>query len=280
LDAGADYSFKLDREQTHELIHSLLASYKFGKLNLNKGVFVPGADKDQIVVPEEKELAKILDKFIKNSNTQKIKNVFSENLDLIPDDLLLLKVYKKRKKALDNFIENLSASKSEYYWNKFLKKNSWVFGSSFIEIIDDGRIDETASSDIYLKTPGNFLDIVELKKPDSGFWRLKKDGNYDKYRDNYLLPHRELQGSISQLENYIFKAEKRVKDTDYIERSGVVPLKPQGLIVCGRSNNWGKEEWSAFRILNDELHNIRIITFDILLNQAKNLLENFKNNKT
>ncbi|MEK9206958.1 MAG: Shedu anti-phage system protein SduA domain-containing protein, partial [Patescibacteria group bacterium] len=54
---------------------------------------------------------------------------------------------------------------------------------------------------------------------------------------------------------------------------GIIPLKPKGLIVHGRNNIWDKSEWEAFRLLNDELHNIQIITFDILLERAKNVLK-------
>lgn len=102
--------------------------------------------------------------------------------------------------------------------------------------------------------------------------QAKIGGNY-KYRDKFLIPHPELQGALAQTTKYILQAEKKVNDTDYIkDHGGVIPLKPRGLIIHGRSLNWRAEEWESFRLLNDELHSVQVITFDHLFKQAERML--------
>ena len=69
------------------------------------------------------------------------------------------------------------------------------------------------------------------------------------------------------------QAEKKVDSDEYIrDHGGIIPLKPRGLVIQGRSNDWGKEEWEAFRLLNDELHSVQVITFDHLSKQAERML--------
>jgi len=64
-----------------------------------------------------------------------------------------------------------------------------------------------------------------------------------------------------------------VDSEDYIrDHGGILPLKPRGLIIQGRSSKWDRDEWEAFRLLNDELHSIQVMTFDHLLRQAEQML--------
>jgi hypothetical protein len=76
-------------------------------------------------------------------------------------------------------------------------------------------------------------------------------------------------GAIAQTQHYILQAEKRVKDSDFHATHEVVPLKPRGLVVLGRSDDWGTLEWEAYRLLNDSIHGIQLLTYDHVLAQAK-----------
>ena len=55
-----------------------------------------------------------------------------------------------------------------------------------------------------------------------------------------------------------------------------MPLKSRGVVVHGRNDTWTKAHWYAFRLLNDELHGIQVITFDHLLERAKKSLDMFR----
>src|SRR3989344_4740959 len=117
------------------------------------------------------------------------------------------------------------------------------------------------------------MDIAEIKKPGLPFWTLSRNGGYYKYRGKFLVPNAELQGVLAQVTKYILQAEKKVNDVEYIkDHGGIVPLKPRGVVVHGRSNDWGIDDWGAFRLLNDELHTVQILTFDQLQKQAERML--------
>ncbi len=60
---------------------------------------------------------------------------------------------------------------------------------------------------------------------------------------------------------------------DFLERvDGTKTVKPQCLLVYGRSNDWDENELKALRILNASYHQLHIMTYDQLLIRAKQLL--------
>ena len=165
----------------------------------------------------------------------------------------------------------------ESYWKEFLKANKWIFGSSYIDIIQEDRLDTHHYTDIPFVVEGGFMDIVELKKPSFPFWTLDKNGSIFLYRGKFPVAHPQLQGAIAQLSGYILQAEKQVDSADFSrDHNDVIPLKPRGIVVHGRSNIWSQDHWQAFRLLNDELHGIQVITFDHLLQRARKSLEGFR----
>src|ERR1700720_4029789 len=103
-----------------------------------------------------------------------------------------------------------------------------MFGNACIEILTERRLDIHHTTDFPMKIYGGFMDIAEIKKPGLPFWtQLRSGGNY-KYRGHYLIPYLELQGALAQITKYIFQAEKKVNDREYInDHQGVIPLKPR-----------------------------------------------------
>jgi hypothetical protein len=92
---------------------------------------------------------------------------------------------------------------------------------------------------------------------------------YNRYR-NFLQPSEELRGAITQASNYIFQIEKKFGDHDWcVENNCEHPVKPKCIVIVGSSKTWEVEEKTAFRLLNDSLHGIEVITFDHLLDRAK-----------
>lgn len=196
-------------------------------------------------------------------------------VDLQPDlagRLTVAHVYQQRKAVLDTFEANIGGAQSESFWQDLLENNPWIFGGANLRVISERRLDLGHQMDIPFEVEGGFLEIVELKRPDLAFWSGAK------YRGKFLVPYPELEGAIAQLTEYLTRAEAKLTDADFhATHGGVRPLKPKGTVVHGRSNEWGDEEWRAFRLLNDRLHGIQVITFDHLLSSARRAVEILEN---
>ena len=84
---------------------------------------------------------------------------------------------------------------------------------------------------------------------------------------------RIITAAIVQCLNYLYRIELQSNSVDFLERvEGTKTVKPQCLLVYGRSNEWGEEELKALRILNASYHQLHIITYDQLFVRAKQLL--------
>ena len=149
-----------------------------------------------------------------------------------------------------------------------------MFGAAYIRPVGERRLNIRSQTDYSMVGEDGFLDIVEIKKPGFPFWRRTRDDGSFLYRGKYPVPHEELQCAITQACNYVHEAEEKSDSQSFRDdHEGVVPIKPECLAVHGRSNSWGEKESKAFRLLNDRLHGIRVITFDHLLARARRAVE-------
>ena len=147
-----------------------------------------------------------------------------------------------------------------------------MFGLSYFVLLDESRIDLWDTADYLFESEDGFIDIVEIKNPHIDFWQRDSNSNYKKYRD-FLQPSEELKGAITQATNYIFQIEKKFSDPDWQRKNKCeAPVKPCCTVIFGRSNTWTIEEKTAFRLLNDSLHGVTVITFDHLYSRAERLL--------
>ena len=120
-------------------------------------------------------------------------------------------------------------------------------------------------SDYLVKTHDGFLDVVEIKNPNMGFWMDNLD------HSNYV-PSVNLTKAITQAQKYIHEIEREANSKKFAERVGVNVVKPRCTLIIGRSNNWNDEQREAYRILNSSYHNLLILSYDHILSRAKSML--------
>jgi len=212
----------------------------------------------------------------KNKDT--IYQLFKEQYPELDKKILTYKLVQARRVALDEFKASLSdpEKKERDYWQPFLEKNRWMFGLSYFVLLDERRVDLWDTADYLFESEDGFIDIVEIKHPHIDFWQKDRNGNYQKYR-NFLQQSEELKGAITQATNYIFQVEKKFSDPDWCRKNNCeTPVKPKCTVIFGRSNDWELEEKTAFRLLNDSLHGIEVITFDHLYNRAEKILNSLE----
>lgn len=244
----------LDNDELNSLITYLSKNYK--PITLGKGEYIS----------VESEQAKLLEQ-LKNAFDGKegVANAIIESGILTSDVYYAVNVIN-RKNALEEFENMLSQDLPESDWQSWFENNKWILGSDFVRIIDDRRIDTTNIADYLMQSFDGFLDIVEIKKPNNmAFWSTVKDHN------NYV-PSLTLLKAITQCLNYIYAVEQKTNDASFREQIECKVIKPRCTLIFGRSNDWDDEQMEAFRILNSAYSQISIMTYDQLLDRAKNVL--------
>jgi len=193
---------------------------------------------------------------------------FVSNQNVIPEDLALALQNIRRTKAIGEYEMMLKEDLVESNWQKWFEDNTWVLGSDFVRVLDERRIDARNISDFLMQAYDGFVDVVEIKRPEGElrFWSPTRDhGN--------LVPSSDLTKAITQAARYIFEVEREANSIKFLQRAqGVRTVKPRGILIFGRSSNWGDDENEAYRILNAGYHNLTIMTYDHVLERAKRMV--------
>ena len=172
----------------------------------------------------------------------------------------------ERNNAVNQFEQAIDMGCTEAYWQNWFTQNKWVLGSEYLNILPERDIDTIDIADYLMRSIDGFLDIVEIKRPDLQFWAgPDSHGNY--------YPTAQLTAAITQCLNYLYRIELQSNSVEFMERvNGTKTVKPQCMLVYGRSANWDENKMRALRILNAAYHQLHIMTYDQLLLRAKQLL--------
>jgi hypothetical protein len=255
-------------------IEKLAAYIKANEALLN--IDILSRDYTSAILTNDKVTLNVVKKILESEkNKDAIFDLFKSQYPKLDKKILTYKLVEARRIALNEFKESMidEEKKERDYWQPFLKKNRWMFGLTYFVLLDDSRIDLWDTADYLFEAEDGFIDIVEIKHPHIDFWERDSRGDYKRYR-GFIQPSEELNGSITQATNYIFQVEKKFADPDWCRKNKCqTPVKPKCTIILGRSGDWDIEEKTAYRLLNDGLHGIEIITFDHLYSRAKKILD-------
>jgi len=200
-----------------------------------------------------------------NISDDEVANKLIES-GILTENLSVAITAAERNNAIHEYRDAISQNLSESFWQSWFERNKWVLGSDYINILPERDIDVNDIADYLMRSVDGFLDVVEIKKPDLPFW-TKPDSHGN------LCPAAPLTAAITQCLNYLYRIELQSNSVEFLERvGGTKTVKPQCMLVYGRSDSWGEEEAKALRILNAAYHQLHIITYDQLLTRAQQLL--------
>lgn len=226
---------------------------------INKNYYPLQKDSSKYISLDNIDMSELVKE--KPENISKLVEVaLTENIDL--SDVYKLIEISNRKRAIKDFEKHYIENATENVWQKWFQDNSWVFGSEFVNISDDRRIDVENVADFIAENIDGFVDVIEIKRPgDSAkFFESKRDhGN--------LVPSSDLTKAITQLSNYLSTLEKKANELDTSKRIGKI-LKPRGILIFGNSKDWSEDEFEAFRLLNFSLVNINVFTYNMVHQRA------------
>lgn len=252
--AKEDKAITLSSEELDALIEYIQEYYT--PLNIGMTEFI-AADEDAA-----KLFAKVRDLGISD---EEVVAKLSE-AGILTDNLVVAITAAKRNDAIREFEDAIGTQNQESFWQEWFGKNKWILGSEYLNILPERDIDVDDIADYLVRSIDGFLDVVEIKKPNLQFW-TKPDSHGN------LCPTASLTAAITQCLNYLYRIELQSNLVDFLERvDKTKTVKPQCMLVYGRSNNWGEDEYKALRILNAAYHQLHIITYDQLLVRAKQLL--------
>jgi hypothetical protein len=168
----------------------------------------------------------------------------------------------------------------ESWWQSYIKVNILLMQQGYIAAVEklNIAIGDTKFPDFILVTHDNYLDVLEIKKPNTPI--LKADTS----RGNFFFDS-ELSKAVIQTENYI-NTVMRYQDAvrSYLkDRHGIEirAVRPRGIILAGDSGGFKlPKEQDDFRLLSQGIKNITFVTYDELLTRLENyiaVLEQFSN---
>lgn len=259
-------------------LEKLAAYIKANEALLN--IDILSKDYTSAILTNDEASLSIIERVLQSGkNKDAIYQLFKDRYPELDKKILTYKLVQSRKLALVEFKASLDDvnKKERDYWQPFLEKNRWMFGLSYFLLLDESRIDIWDTADYLFNSEDGFVDIVEIKHPHVDFWEKDSSGNHKKYRD-FIQHSEDLKGAVTQATNYIFQVEKKFSDPDWCRKNHCeTPVKPKCTVIFDRSLNWFIDEKTAFRLLNDSLHGIEVITFDHLYSRAERVLSSLEN---
>lgn len=174
---------------------------------------------------------------------------------------------------------------SERIWQDEILQIILLLNPKYIKAIKSVRVPHTDQSrwrelDILLIDASGNVDVIEIKKPSD-----KNILTDSFYRDNYV-PHRELSGSVMQLEKYLYflnrwgSTGEKALTTRYAnqlpDNFQIKITNPSGMIIMGRDNNLSVAQREDFEIVRRKYKAVvDIVTYDDLLRRLAFVLEQF-----
>lgn len=199
--------------------------------------------------------------------------IASESLNTV--NLLKAKTQIKTLKELAADLEKSldGSGYTEGRWQTYIKKNILIIQQGYISAIEKMNValGGTKYPDFMLVTHDNYLDILEIKKPNT---QLLK---YDAGRGNYYWDP-EIAKAIIQVENYIEYVQHQADAVrNYIRDTYGIELKvvrPRGIILAGDTRKFApSKQRDDFRLLCLSSKNIMFVTYDELLSRLLNYIK-------
>ncbi len=176
-------------------------------------------------------------------------------------------------RGLAEDLENeMARSHAESWWQDYIKGNILLMQQGYIKALSklNVAIGDTKFPDFCLITHDNYLDILEIKKPNTEMLKL------DASRGNFYWDS-EMARAISQVENYIDLVASKAADVrSYLldtEKIDIKAVRPRGIILAGDARAFEEQKQrDDFRLLSQGIKSLTVVTYDELLARVKNYI--------
>lgn len=176
------------------------------------------------------------------------------------------------KELAANLEKEIPREHPESWWQAYVKSNILLMQQGYIKAIEklNIAIGDMKFPDFLLVTHDNYLDVLEIKKPNTPI--LKADPG----RGNFYFDA-EMSKAVIQTENYLNYIGKQrdalrthLKDRHDIE---IRAVRPRGIILAGDSRSLMlPKEQDDFRLWAQGIKNVTFLTYDELLIRLQNYI--------
>jgi hypothetical protein len=174
---------------------------------------------------------------------------------------LNLASFRQEVQALETLIER-DAREGDF--QSLLTRNPWMFGSEYSKLVDLREVTAGQQQDFMLRrTADSYLEIVEIKTALGGVPLFQFDRSHRSY-----YARAELSQVLGQVMGYLEEIDSL---RDNIERRfGEKVNKVRAKVFIGRDVN--DDQIAALRRFNSHMNRVEILTFDQLLNTARQVV--------
>lgn len=257
-------NISLDHEELSNLIEYLTENLPSFKAGLERYLNV-----DLTKTPLNP--TQILD-YINNSSSD-IENIIpvteiTPQLDSIANAIKIQEFTRLIEEFQERLSKNIGEDSGVNPWQTWFMNNYCFFGPNYKRPISKTKINIKGSKpDFLLVTIDGCVDGLDIKKPNVPNIIVE-----DPSHTGSFYWSSDVNKSIGQLVNYLYDMDEN--RYQLAEELGISIARPRGIIVIGRSNNWTEKEIRAYRKLSYSLHGIEVLTYDHLLDRARQMLEN------
>lgn len=176
------------------------------------------------------------------------------------------------KELAAGLLKEMGTAHAESWWQSYIQSKILLIQQGYIRSIEKMNIaiGRTKFPDFSLVTHDNYLDILEIKKPDTPIMK------HDVSRDNYYWDA-EISRAVIQLENYLDAVSRHAAEVrSYILDKYSLNLKvvrPRGIILAGDARNFPtQKQKDDLRLMSQGLKNITLVTYDELHTRLSNYI--------
>jgi hypothetical protein len=287
MKAGTEVNLQLDSAETFAVFTELERLFAIA----GKGV-LQGKHELQVVDPSKTLLVKgpakeILESMLASAGDE-VWTALKELNPYLFKATALVKLNEIREQAVHEFQKHLDANDwNEPSWQIFFEANTWIFGYGlnyrFLSMAQPqatyGGTNVQGSGaqrgDMLMMTAAQkrITVLVEIKTPATPLISPKQ------YRNGAFMISGEVAGGVSQVQancrKWEMEGSKTEENTAIMDEFGALTIQPKGILIIGKSGDLkDRPRQTSFELFRRNVHNPEIITFDELLERARHLLLN------
>lgn len=176
-------------------------------------------------------------------------------------DVLSDSTIKITHSLINKFESLLEEETREEDYQKFLEKNPVFIDPLAFKVINKHQLGSDLITDFVIETLKGEYILVEIEKPQDKIFTQNND-----FSSHFSHAFGQVIGFLDWVDNNIAYAQTKLP--------GI--LNPKGLLIMGRSKDLNSNTSSKLKRFNKNSNDIKVLTYDDILYQSKNLYKNLR----